>query len=110
MVVGSVSKPGEFKQLNHRSCINKNRELIQDLAKRYGIINIRICGSVARGEDSASSDIDILVDMEPGSSLLSLGSFLMDIQDLLGCRVDVLTERGLKKRVRERVLKEAIPL
>ena len=109
-MTGSVSQSREIHLSGHRLLIDKNREKILDIANRYGVCNIRICGSVARGEESASSDIDLLVDMKQGSSLLSLGSFLMDIQDLLGCRVDVLTERGLKKRVLERVLKEAIPL
>ncbi len=69
-------------------------------------INIRVFGSVARGEADSKSDIDLLVDLEPGRSLFDLGGLLMDLQDLLGHKVDVVTERGL----RERVMKEAIPL
>ena len=67
-------------------------------------------GFVARGEADSKSDIDLLVDMEPGRSLFDLGGLLMDLQELLGHDVDVVTERGLRERIRERVLKEAIPL
>jgi uncharacterized protein len=56
------------------------------------------------------SDIDILVDLEPGRSLLDLGGLLMDLQELLGCPVDVVTEKGLRPRIKERVLREAVSL
>jgi len=88
---------------------NKREEILQ-LAARYGARNVRIFGSVARGEARPDSDVDVLVDLEPGRSLLDLGGLLMDLQDLLGCRVDVVTERGLRPRIRERVLREAVPL
>jgi len=110
MRAGILSEPGGTTPVNRRSLLEQKHDAIMVLAKKYGILNIRICGSVARGEDTAMSDIDLLVEMEQGRSLLSLGSFLMDLQDLLGCRVDVLMEKGLKKRVLERVLKEAVPL
>ena len=71
---------------------------------------MRVFGSVARGEVMPDSDVDFLVDMEPGRSLLDLGGLLMDLQELLGRRVDVVTEQGLRSRVRERVLREAMPL
>ncbi len=67
-------------------------------------------GSGARGEADAESDIDILVDMEPGRSLFDLGGLLIDLQELLGCKVDIVTERGLRERIRDRVLREAVPL
>lgn len=67
-------------------------------------------GSVARGEARADSDVDFLVDLEPGRSLLDRVALIQDLEDLLGCRVDVATEKGLKDRVRERVLREAVPL
>ena len=64
-----------------------------------------------RGDNNDSeSDVDFLVDMEPGRSLLDLGGLWSDLNDLLGMRVDVVTEKGLRKRIRERVLKGAIPL
>ena len=67
-------------------------------------------GSVARGDDRPDSDVDFLIDMEPGRSLLDIGGLLMELRELLGRNVDVVTERGLKPRIRERVLKEAVPL
>jgi hypothetical protein len=90
--------------------IRQKREAILRLASRRGARNVRVFGSVARGDDREDSDVDFLVEMEPGRSLLDLGGLLMDLQDLLGCRVDVVTENGLRPRIRERVLKEAVPL
>ena len=71
---------------------------------------MRIFGSVARGDAGPDSDLDLLVDMQPGKGLLDMGGLLMDLQDLLGCRVDVVTKKGLRDRIRERVLREAVPL
>ena len=79
-------------------------------ASRYGAFNVRVFGSVARGEADSESDIDLLVDMEAGRSLLDLSGLLIDLEDMLGCNVDVVTERGLRDRIRERVLKEAVAL
>ncbi|HJT58603.1 MAG TPA: nucleotidyltransferase family protein [Ktedonobacteraceae bacterium] len=90
--------------------LQEKREDILRIATRRGASNVRIFGSVARGEADSKSDIDILVDLEPGRSLLDLGGLLMDLQDLLGHDVDVVTERGLRARIRERVLREAILL
>lgn len=90
--------------------LQANRECILQTAAKYGAYNVRIFGSVARGEADASSDVDFLVEMEPGRSLFDLGGLLMDLQELLNCKVDVVTEKGLRERIRERVLKEAISL
>ncbi|NEQ23459.1 MAG: nucleotidyltransferase family protein [Microcoleus sp. SIO2G3] len=90
--------------------LQANRERILQTAAKYGAYNVRIFGSVARGEADASSDVDFLVEMEPGRNLLDLGGLLMDLQELLNCKVDIVTEKGLRKRIRERVLKEAISL
>ena len=90
--------------------LHEKREDILRVASKRGASNVRVFGSVARGEDDAKSDIDLLVDLEPGRSLFDLGGLLMDLQSLLGHEVDVVTERGLRERIRERVLKEAIPL
>jgi uncharacterized protein len=87
-----------------------HRADILRLAARHGARNVRLFGSAARGESDALSDVDILVDLEPGRSLLDLGGLLMDLQELLDCRVDVVTEKGLRPRLRERVLHEAVPL
>jgi uncharacterized protein len=87
----------------------KRADILQT-ARKYGAYNVRVFGSVARGEADEKSDIDLLVDMEKGRSLLDLGGLLMDLRDLLGRDVDVVTEKGLRERIRERVLKEAVAL
>jgi uncharacterized protein len=90
--------------------LRERREEILQIAARHGAHNIRIFGSVVRGEARPDSDVDFLVDMEPGRSLFDMGGLLMDLRDALGCKVDVVTERGLKRRIRERIIKEASPL
>jgi predicted nucleotidyltransferase len=87
--------------------IGKKRIEIRTIAAKHGARNIRVFGSVARGESRPDSDVDFLVDMTPGRTLLDLGGLLMELRDLLGVNVDVVTEDGLKPRIRERVLKEA---
>jgi len=88
--------------------IQANRGEILRIAARHGASNVRIFGSVARGEAGAGSDVDLLVDLEPGRSLLDLGGLLMRLRDLLMCPVDVVTEKGLRDRSRQRVLEEAV--
>jgi predicted nucleotidyltransferase len=90
--------------------LHEKREDILRLAAQYGARNVRVFGSVARHEADANSDIDFLVDMEQGRSLLDLGGLLMELQTLLNCRVDIVTEKGLRSRIRQQVLKEAISL
>jgi predicted nucleotidyltransferase len=86
------------------------REEILRIAAKHGAYNLRVFEAVARGEADANSYIDILVDLEPGRSLFDLGGVLMDLQHLLNTDVDVVTEPGLRPRIRERVLREAMPL
>ncbi|MBM3318457.1 MAG: nucleotidyltransferase family protein [Candidatus Eisenbacteria bacterium] len=88
---------------------SKRREILQ-IAARHGARRLRVFGSVARGDAAPDSDVDFLVDMEPGRSLFDLGAMLMDLQDLLNRRVDVVTEKGLRPRIRDRVLREAVLL
>lgn len=90
--------------------VDAKREEILMLAQLHGATHVRVFGSVARQEDDEESDIDFLVRLEPGRSLLDLGALLMDLQDLLGRDVDVVTEAGLRERIRDRVLSEARPL
>jgi len=90
--------------------LRQKREEISRLCARYGARNVRVFGSVARGEPNEQSDLDFLVDMEPGRSLFDLGGLQYELEQLLGCPVDVVTERGLKARIRDLVLREAVPL
>lgn len=90
--------------------LQEKREEILRIAARHGARNVRIFGSVARGEADETSDIDLLVELEPGRSLFDLGGLQYDLETLLGCHVDVVTERGLKARIRDRVLQEAVAL
>jgi predicted nucleotidyltransferase len=90
--------------------LQEKREEILRVAAQRGAYNVRVFGSVARGEASPDSDVDFLVELKPGRSLLDLGGLLMDLQDLLGHKVDVVTEPALHRRIRDRVLAEARPL
>lgn len=90
--------------------LQEKREDILRLAREHGAYNVRVFGSVARGEADEASDIDLLVDMEKGRSLLDIGGLLMDLQDLLGRDVDVVTEQGLRSRIKEHILREAVAL
>ena len=90
--------------------LRTERERVLRIAAGHGARNVRIFGSVARGDAGPQSDLDVLVDLEPGRSLLDLGGLLMDLQALFGCKVDVVTPASLRQRIRDRVLREAIPL
>jgi predicted nucleotidyltransferase len=96
--------------MDTKDLLKELREDILRVAAQHGAINVRIFGSVARGEADDKSDIDILVDMEPGRSLFDLGGLWWELNELLPVKVDVVTEKGLKQRIKERVLKEAVPL
>jgi uncharacterized protein len=90
-----------------RQALTEKRGEILRLAEARGTYDIRVFGSVARQENTSSSDIDFLVKLRPGCSLFDLGGLVMDLQDLLGCEVDVVTDDALKPRIRSRVLAEA---
>jgi predicted nucleotidyltransferase len=90
--------------------LGQKRQDVLRIANKYGARHVRVFGSVARGEADAGSDVDFLVDLEPGRSLLDLGGLQFELEALLGRPVDVVTERGLKQRIRERVLREAVPM
>ena len=89
---------------------DRRREEIMRVAAQRGARNVRVFGSVARGDNDEKSDVDFLVEMEPGRTLFDLSGLLLDLESLLHVSVDVVTERGLRPRVRERVLAEAVPL
>ena len=90
--------------------LHVKREEILKVCAKYGARNVRVFGSVARGEADEQSDIDLIVDFEPGRSLLDHAGLWLELQDLLGVKVDVVSGRGIKPRIRERVLQEAVPL
>ena len=88
---------------------NKRAEIL-DIATRHGARHVRIFGSVARGESGPDSDVDFLVEMEPRRSLLDVSHLILDLQDLLGRKVDVVEPEGLHWYIRDEVLKEAVAL
>jgi len=90
--------------------LGANRRQVLEIAARHGARNVRIFGSVARGTATPSSDVDVLVTMEKGRSLLDLCALGNDLDDLLQRKVDVVTDRGLSPHMREDILSEAIPL
>ena len=90
--------------------IEAHREEILRIAARHGAYNVRIFGSTARGNAGPESDVDVLVDLESGRTLFDLGGLLMELQEVLGCSVDVVTESGLNPRIRQRVLDQAVSL
>jgi predicted nucleotidyltransferase len=93
-----------------KELLQAKREEILRVCAKYGAHNVRVFGSVVRGEADERSDMDFLVELEPGRTLFDLGGLQYDLEQLLGCRVDVVTEHGLKPRIRERVLRKAVPL
>lgn len=90
--------------------LRERREEILAAARARGASRVRVFGSVARGDDSPSSDVDFLVELEPTRSLLDLGGLVMDLRDLLDREVDVVTERNLRPRVAARVMADAVEL
>lgn len=90
--------------------IRPKSELIREIAERHGARNVRVFGSVARGDAGPESDIDFLVEAGPVTSQWFPGGLVADLQDVFGRRVDVVTERGLSPYLRERVLQEAVPV
>lgn len=96
--------------MTHQELLKQKHAEILRIAGSYGAHNVRVFGSVARAEAGEQSDIDFLVEMEPGRSLFDLGGMQSELETALGCPVDVVTEKGLKARIRARVLQEAIPV
>ena len=90
--------------------LRQKRAAILTIARRYGAHNLRVIGSVARGEATDVSDVDLLVRFEPGRSMLDHGGLVMDLRDLLGVKVDVLSEDGIRPRWRDHLIREAVPL
>jgi uncharacterized protein len=87
--------------------IQYQKKEILVVARQHGIVNVRIFGSVVRGDDHPQSDIDFLVDLQEGHTLFDLGGASVKLQELLGQKVDIVTERGLHWYLREKIIKEA---
>ncbi len=93
-----------------RETLRIKREEILDIAAKHGAFNIRVFGSVSRSEAGPDSDVDFLVELEQGRTLIDHAALYLDLKQLLGREVDVVTEKGLRPQIRERVLREAIPI
>lgn len=104
----SESEDAEPTDLLH--VIRARSKAIMEICNRYGAHSPRVFGSVARGEATPGSDIDLLIEMGPGRSLLDQAGLVVDLHELLGHDVDVVTSDALRPRIRQRVLAEAIPL
>ena len=96
--------------MNVSKTLLTKREQILRIAAAHGALNLRVFGSVSRGEASEKSDLDILVNLEPGRTLLDIVAIKQDLEDLLGCKVDVVTEDAVSPYIREQILKEAVSL
>jgi predicted nucleotidyltransferase len=90
--------------------LRARREDIFRIAAVHGAVNVRVFGSAARGEAGPESDIDFLVEMAEGRTLLDLVGLWQDLEELLGCEVDVLTDRAVSPYLRDRIYAEAVPL
>ncbi len=108
-----LNPPDEASAPRRRVTIDElraRRDEIEQIAARHGVTQVRVFGSVARGEADSSSDLDLLVDVSPGHSLWDLTDFALDVEEMLGVFTQVATVKGLKERIRERVLAEAVVL
>jgi hypothetical protein len=94
--------------LGHR--LRSHRDELRKIAARYGVVNVRVFGSVARGEDTADSDIDLLVDLPPGASLFTVARLQRDLEAVLGSRVEIVPAGDLKPRVAQNVEQDLVPL
>jgi predicted nucleotidyltransferase/DNA-binding XRE family transcriptional regulator len=94
----------------HEQALARHRSRVIAAGRRYGARNLRVFGSIARGQERGESDVDLLVDLEPGRTLVDLAGFRREVADILGVEVDAATEDMLKPRARKRVLAEARPL
>jgi predicted nucleotidyltransferase len=93
-----------------RQTLQEKRQAILEIAARYGAHDVRVFGSFARGDNTKSSDLDLLVRFEPGRTLLDHGGLLMDLREFLGMKVDVVSDGALRGRFGNLVRQEAVPL
>jgi hypothetical protein len=90
--------------------LQDRRQAILDIARRHGAHDVRIIGSIARGDADEASDLDLVVRFDPDRTLLDHGELIMDLRDLLGVEVDVISEAGMRDRFRRHAMKEAVAL
>lgn len=93
-----------------RQVLQEKRDDILSIAAKHGASNVRVFGSVARGEDRPDSDVDLLVDVETTTSSWFPAGLILDLEQILGREVEIVTEKGLNPHLREHVLREAVPL
>jgi uncharacterized protein len=93
-----------------KDILRQKREDIRRIAAKHGVSSIRVFGSVARGQAKPDSDLDLLIDVGPTTSSWFPAGLILDLENLLGCRVEVVTEKGLNPQLREQVLSEAMPI
>ena len=93
-----------------RQSLSRQREAILQIARRHGAYDVRLFGSVARGDNTEASDVDVLVRFEPGRSLFDHGGLIADLENFLRVKVDVVSEGGMRERFRKHVLPEAVAL
>jgi len=98
-----------MKVHNHEKLRQQHDEIIA-IAARYGVRNVRVFGSVARGESDELSDVDLLVTLDRGVTLMKMSAFRRELEALLGCKVDVISDNGLREQMKEGILAEAVPL
>jgi uncharacterized protein len=106
----TVAEKHRLPQRNALALLAEKRDEILRLARRRGVSNVRIFGSISRGDGGPASDFDFLAELEPGYTLVDLGGLQMDLQELLGRKVDVVEPAGLHPLIRERILAEAVPV
>jgi predicted nucleotidyltransferase len=96
--------------MNVSKSLSSKRDEILRITAAHGARNLRVFGSVSRGDANDKSDIDLLINLEPGRTLLDIVAIKQDLEDLLGCKVDVVTEDAVSPYIREQILKDAISL
>ena len=96
--------------MSKQELVRAKREQILSVARKHGAVSVKLFGSVSRGDEDEASDLDFVVELEPGRSLLDLGGLQAELERVLGCHVDVVTVKGLRERIRARVLAEAVPV
>ena len=105
---GAVGPVGPVGPVGRR--ITRRRAAVLAVAARHGMTDLRVFGSVARGQDTVSSDLDLLVHVPEGTGLLALGRFTQELEDLLRVPVDVVPDDSIKPRVRDSIAKDVVPL